>query len=178
MTVSRASKQQLQEYLWARGVVEHRWMFQYMKKEHLVKIYLKVRDLPEGKTVQLPEAYVERITKLREAHLAKTRATRRDRKALYGTSVLTSREVLSHIHRENPQLSFVEHRGFSEPFQTATGTSRGKSAAVFVNPAGEEFLFSISEVKALKDLGVEVPDLALRPSRVKTKKVGLGGLIS
>lgn len=94
------------------------------------------------------------------------------REEKYGAS-LTSKEALARLAREHSEMTFVERRKFSEPFESSAGSKRGKVALVFAVAGGRELLFTAAEGKELSELGVEVP----RAEKPVKEKTGLGGLV-
>lgn len=104
----------------------------------------------------------------------RTHPIQRDRGKLYG-SEMTARETLKHLHRTYP-LTFRHRVSFEEPFTSATGTTRSKTALVFSNGT-EDVLFTEGEVRTLIEFGLDVPPEAFKIRKKSPVKRGLGGLL-
>lgn len=101
--------------------------------------------------------------------------TRRDRAKMYG-SEMTARETLKHLSRTYP-LRFKNRTVLDQPFTSATGTTRSKTALTFHDGQGGEILFTEGEVRTLIEFGVEVPPEAFKTAKKAPAKRGLGGLL-
>lgn len=181
---SLLSLSSLRETLWKEGVIPTRWMLSYIKKDEALKILTKLeqlRNTPEykGRTMGLPEKYLEELRQRQKEHLDKAKKAKLDRQSRFGVSKLTTEECLREIVRLTATLDFVERRSFDKTFTSAGGTTRGKVAIVFRDETGKEYLFTRSETAKLADLGVEVPREALGHGKPKPAGVkSLGDLFS
>lgn len=166
----------LAKELRARRVIDGS-LVSYMKKKDLIKMLGFADKVPEGKRVELPEEYVQKLNERKKEHQQRTRSARVERNARHGTTNLTKRELLLHIVNSCPGLTFVEQRVYDEPFESPTGNTKGaKVANVFRDANGEEHLFTRAECRTLnKDLGVDMPKKAFQhakksPAEIARKK--------
>ncbi len=145
-----------------RKIVEG-WMTTFMNKAALIKVLTFAQDMPEGKRVALPQAYVEELQMKREERAMKNKTARRRRDEKFGTSSLTQREILVSLVRRSGGLQFVERRTYPDGFESSTGAIGGQHARVFRDGSGTEYLFTQTESKVLAEqLGVHMPNSAKR----------------
>lgn len=139
------------------------WMTTYMNKQGLVQVLKFAENIPEGKKVELPAEYVAKLTARKEQSKERVKTAKKNRAENFGSAGLTQREILAKIVRQVPDLVYVGKRCFDEPFESPAGNRAAKTASVFKDGQGNEYLFTVTECAVMKDkLGVKVPPEAMR----------------
>lgn len=155
---------ELRELIWSQNLIPKRWMLNYVKKAEAVAILTQFQSYED-----IPNQYIETIKKRSSLHRKKVYNSRKYRQAKFGAE-LTKDERLRLVINSADKLLFKEKRELSEGFTSYLGSSRGKTAFVFNDIQGAEYLFTKSEVQKLASMGLYVPRGAMNSSPANIKQ--------
>lgn len=156
---------QLRELVWSRGLLEKRWMLNYVRKREAITLLVKF-DSAE----QVPVAYVDTIRQRSSIHRKKVYQSRKDRQARFGAP-LTREERVKYVMNTADKLTFKERVEHPEGFTSYLGSTRGKIAFVFCDASGTEYEFTKSEVQKMSAMGLYVPRGVLSGSKTTAEPV-------
>lgn len=150
---------QLRELVWSRGLIEKRWMLNYVKKGEAISLLVKYESAEN-----VPVEYLDTIKRRNSVHRKKVYQSRKDRQARFGAP-LTREERVKYVMNTADKLTFKERIEHSEGFTSYLGSTRGKIAFVFCDASGVEYQFTKSEVQKMSSMGLYVPRGVLTGSK-------------
>jgi hypothetical protein len=142
---------QLRELVWSNGLIEKRWMLNYVKKKEAIALLTKFTHPDE-----VPEKYLEKIKARSSDHRKKVYRSKKDRQAKFGAP-LTREERLKLVMNTADSLIFKEKIEHDSGFTSYLGSTRGKIAFVFIDSSGAEYSFTKAEVQRMSALGLYIP---------------------
>lgn len=159
---------ELRELLWAKGLVESRWMLTYIRKTEALH-YLE-------SNIELDSDYVDELRERQQRHMSKALAARKNRALKFGTTKLTLEERVKQVVSDNPSLEFLETRQYDDGYVSSTGSRRGKHAIVFLGNSGQEILLTKGEGRMALAYGVTIPFSAFLTPKAGDRPSDLKGL--
>ena len=152
---------QLRELVWNNGLIEKRWMLNYVKKKEAIALLTKFTHKDE-----VPEKYIEKIKARSADHRKKVYKSKKDRQTKFGAP-LTREERLKLVMNTADSLIYKEKVEHEDGFTSYLGSTRGKIAFVFTDSKGTEYSFTKAEVQRMSALGLYIPRGIMTNSQVK-----------
>jgi hypothetical protein len=157
---------QLRELIWDKGLLPKRWMLNYVRKNEAIELLRRYENSEE-----VPEVYMKLIKQRSSEHRKKVYRSRKNRQAKFGAT-LSREERFKVVSNTAPSLKFKERREYDDNFTSYLGSTRAKTAFVFVDESDSEYLFTKGEVQKLASMGLYVPrgTLSSEPAPTKSRK--------